>query len=206
MSRFNRELQLTLQAAMREAVLRRHAYLTVEHLLLALCHDERGAEVLRHSGVNLKRLKTRLAALPRRRDRGRARRGADRDRPDARVPPRRPAGARARRQRGARRGRGRRSGRGDLPGARLAGRLAAAHAGRLAARRAEVHLARRLEAAGLALGRAVERLGARARPAGRRRRRGHSPIRSRPSRPTSPSARARASSTRWSAARPRSTA
>ncbi|MBM4337711.1 MAG: ATP-dependent Clp protease ATP-binding subunit ClpA [Deltaproteobacteria bacterium] len=57
MSRFNRELQLTLQAAMREAILRRHAYLTVEHLLLALCHDERGAEVLRHSGVNLKRLK-----------------------------------------------------------------------------------------------------------------------------------------------------
>jgi len=60
MSRFNRELQLTLQAAMREAVLRRHAYLTVEHLLLALCHDERGAEVLRHSGVNLKRLKVDL--------------------------------------------------------------------------------------------------------------------------------------------------
>ncbi len=60
MSRFNRELQLTLQAAMREAVLRRHAYLTVEHLLLALCHDERGAEVLRHSGVNLKRLRTDL--------------------------------------------------------------------------------------------------------------------------------------------------
>ncbi len=61
MSRFNRELQLTLQAAMREAVLRRHAYLTVEHLLLALCHDERGAEVLRHSGVNLKRLKADLS-------------------------------------------------------------------------------------------------------------------------------------------------
>ena len=61
MSRFNRELQLTLQAAMREAVLRRHAYLTVEHLLLALCHDERGAEVLRHSGVNLKRLRIDLA-------------------------------------------------------------------------------------------------------------------------------------------------
>jgi len=60
MSRFNRELQLTLQAAMREAITRRHAYLTVEHLLLALCHDERGAEVLRHSGVNLKRLKTDL--------------------------------------------------------------------------------------------------------------------------------------------------
>ncbi|MGH9887644.1 MAG: Clp protease N-terminal domain-containing protein, partial [bacterium] len=60
MSRFNRELQLTLQAAMREAIQRRHAYLTVEHLLFALCHDERGSEVLRHSGVNLKRLKTDL--------------------------------------------------------------------------------------------------------------------------------------------------
>jgi len=60
MSRFNRELQLTLQAAMREAVRRRHAYLTVEHLLFALCHDERGAEVLRHSGANVRRLKTEL--------------------------------------------------------------------------------------------------------------------------------------------------
>ena len=107
MSRFNRELQLTLQAAMREAILRRHAYLTVEHLLLALCHDERGAEVLRHSRREPEAPEGRPRALPRRRDRGRARRGADRDRPDARVPPRRPAGARARRQRRERRGRGR---------------------------------------------------------------------------------------------------
>jgi ATP-dependent Clp protease ATP-binding subunit ClpA len=61
MSRFNRELQLTLQAAMREAVRRRHAYLTVEHLLFALCHDERGAEVLRNSGANVRRLKSDLA-------------------------------------------------------------------------------------------------------------------------------------------------
>jgi ATP-dependent Clp protease ATP-binding subunit ClpA len=60
MSRFNRELQQTLQAAMREAMQRRHSYLTVEHLLFALCHDERGAEVLRHSGVNLRRLKAEL--------------------------------------------------------------------------------------------------------------------------------------------------
>jgi ATP-dependent Clp protease ATP-binding subunit ClpA len=60
MSRFNRELQLTLQAAMREAISRRHAYLTVEHLLFALCHNERGAEVLRHSGANLRRLKSEL--------------------------------------------------------------------------------------------------------------------------------------------------
>ena len=60
MSRFNRELQLTLQAAMREAIARRHAYLTVEHLLFALCHNERGAEVLRHSGANLRKLKSEL--------------------------------------------------------------------------------------------------------------------------------------------------
>ncbi|HTO51768.1 MAG TPA: ATP-dependent Clp protease ATP-binding subunit ClpA [Myxococcota bacterium] len=61
MSRFSRELQLTLQAAMREAVRRRHAYLTVEHLLFALCHDERGAEVLRNSGANVRKLKSELA-------------------------------------------------------------------------------------------------------------------------------------------------
>jgi ATP-dependent Clp protease ATP-binding subunit ClpA len=60
MSQINRELQLTLQAAMREAMARRHAYLTVEHLLLALVHDQRGAEVLRHSGVNLGRLQSEL--------------------------------------------------------------------------------------------------------------------------------------------------
>ena len=60
MSQINRELQLTLQAAMREAVSRRHAYLTTEHLLFALLHDERGAEVLRHSGANVRKLRTDL--------------------------------------------------------------------------------------------------------------------------------------------------
>jgi ATP-dependent Clp protease ATP-binding subunit ClpA len=60
MSSINRELQITLQAALREAVARRHAFLTVEHLLYALLHDERGAEVLRNTGVNLARLKRAL--------------------------------------------------------------------------------------------------------------------------------------------------
>jgi len=55
-----RELQLTLQAAWREALARRHAYLTVEHLLYALIHDDRGAEVLRSCGVNLDVLKAAL--------------------------------------------------------------------------------------------------------------------------------------------------
>ena len=60
MSHINRELQLTLHSALREAVSRRHAYVTIEHLLYALIHDARGAEVLRHSGANLRRLKSDL--------------------------------------------------------------------------------------------------------------------------------------------------
>ena len=60
MSHVNRELQLTLHSALREAVSRRHAYVTIEHLLYALIHDARGAEVLRHSGANLRRLKSDL--------------------------------------------------------------------------------------------------------------------------------------------------
>jgi ATP-dependent Clp protease ATP-binding subunit ClpA len=55
-----RELQLTLQAAYREALHRRHADLTVEHLLYALLHDTRGADVLRHCGVDVPRLKQAL--------------------------------------------------------------------------------------------------------------------------------------------------
>jgi ATP-dependent Clp protease ATP-binding subunit ClpA len=50
MSEIGRELHLTLQAAVREAISRRHAYVTVEHLLFALLHDERGLEIIRHAG------------------------------------------------------------------------------------------------------------------------------------------------------------
>jgi ATP-dependent Clp protease ATP-binding subunit ClpA len=49
MSSIGRDLQLTLQAAQREAIVRRHAYLTVEHLLYALIHSDDGARILRHS-------------------------------------------------------------------------------------------------------------------------------------------------------------
>jgi ATP-dependent Clp protease ATP-binding subunit ClpA len=59
-SSINRELQMTIQAALREAVARRHGYLTVEHLLYALLHDDAGAEVLRHSGASLAVLKAAL--------------------------------------------------------------------------------------------------------------------------------------------------
>jgi len=57
MSHVGRDLQITLQAAYREAASRRHAYLTVEHLLYALLHHAEGAEILKHSGVDLDRLR-----------------------------------------------------------------------------------------------------------------------------------------------------
>ena len=60
MSRIGRELQLTLQAAHREAVSRRHAYLTVEHLLFALAHTDEGERILLHSGADVPALKREL--------------------------------------------------------------------------------------------------------------------------------------------------
>ena len=60
MSSIGRDLELTLQAAQREAVTRRHAYLTVEHLLYALIHSEDGARILRHSGADIDRLRVEI--------------------------------------------------------------------------------------------------------------------------------------------------
>jgi len=60
MSEIGRELHLALQAAVKEAVIRRHPYVTVEHLLYALLHDQRGAEILQHSGAHLRELKRAL--------------------------------------------------------------------------------------------------------------------------------------------------
>jgi ATP-dependent Clp protease ATP-binding subunit ClpA len=60
MSSIGRDLQLTLQAAHREAVARRHAYLTVEHLLYALIHNEDGMTILLHSGADVERLRVEL--------------------------------------------------------------------------------------------------------------------------------------------------
>ncbi|MEZ4218232.1 MAG: ATP-dependent Clp protease ATP-binding subunit ClpA [Myxococcota bacterium] len=60
MSRIGRELQITLQTAYREAVARRHPYLTVEHLLYALLHTEAGADALAHAGADVDRLRAEL--------------------------------------------------------------------------------------------------------------------------------------------------
>ena len=60
MSQISREAHMTLEAAFREAVVRRHAYVTVEHLLYALLHDERGLDILRHAGGQIRALKAAL--------------------------------------------------------------------------------------------------------------------------------------------------
>ncbi len=60
MSHINRELQMTIQASLREAIARRHAFLTVEHLLYALAHDDAGAVVLRNVGADVAKLTAEL--------------------------------------------------------------------------------------------------------------------------------------------------
>ncbi|MCH7599887.1 MAG: ATP-dependent Clp protease ATP-binding subunit ClpA, partial [Myxococcales bacterium] len=56
----SRELHMTLQSAFQEAVHRRHAYVTVEHLLFALLHDERGVEIIQSCGGHVETLKQEL--------------------------------------------------------------------------------------------------------------------------------------------------
>ncbi|HEY5658690.1 MAG TPA: ATP-dependent Clp protease ATP-binding subunit ClpA [Myxococcota bacterium] len=60
MSEIGRELHLMLQAVLREAAARRHAFVTVEHLLYALLHDARGEEILRNAGADMAALKAAL--------------------------------------------------------------------------------------------------------------------------------------------------
>ncbi len=56
----SRELQVTLQLAMTEAVNRRHEYVCLEHLLYAMLHDVTASNILRHSGANLDALRRKL--------------------------------------------------------------------------------------------------------------------------------------------------
>ena len=55
-----KELQATLNQAIKEAVSRRHEYLTLEHLLLALLRDPVGANVIRNCGGDIALLKREL--------------------------------------------------------------------------------------------------------------------------------------------------
>jgi ATP-dependent Clp protease ATP-binding subunit ClpA len=57
---FTTNLELVLSLAYREADSRRHAHLTLEHLLFAIAHDTKGEEILTACGVDLDRLRKEL--------------------------------------------------------------------------------------------------------------------------------------------------
>ena len=57
---FSASIEIVLTIAYREAVSRRHAYLTLEHLLFALAHDQDGEKILGACGVDLPRLRREL--------------------------------------------------------------------------------------------------------------------------------------------------
>jgi ATP-dependent Clp protease ATP-binding subunit ClpA len=58
---FNASLERVLNVAAREAMVRRHADLTVEHLLFAAAHDPEGEEILEAAGADVPRLRQELA-------------------------------------------------------------------------------------------------------------------------------------------------
>ena len=58
---FNASLERVLNVAAREAMARRHADLTVEHLLFAAAHDPEGEEILEAAGADVPRLRRELA-------------------------------------------------------------------------------------------------------------------------------------------------
>ncbi|TDI50725.1 MAG: ATP-dependent Clp protease ATP-binding subunit ClpA [Acidobacteria bacterium] len=53
---FSSSLEMVLHVAFREADSRRHAFLTLEHLLFAIAHDSRGEEILFACGANMPQL------------------------------------------------------------------------------------------------------------------------------------------------------
>jgi ATP-dependent Clp protease ATP-binding subunit ClpA len=57
---FSASLEIVLTIAYQEAVQRRHVYLTLEHLLFALVHDQEGERILASCGVDLPRLRHEL--------------------------------------------------------------------------------------------------------------------------------------------------
>jgi len=57
---FSSALERVLNVAAREAMVRRHADLTVEHLLFAAAHDPDGEEILEAAGVDVPRLRREL--------------------------------------------------------------------------------------------------------------------------------------------------
>src|ERR1044071_6524428 len=57
---FSRTVERVLNAAAREAVSRRHAHLTLEHLLFAIVNETTGDKILRAAGANTDKIKSDL--------------------------------------------------------------------------------------------------------------------------------------------------
>ena len=58
----NKEFELIIEATIKDARSQRHEYLTVEHILYAVLHDDLGIEVIRNCGGNVSRIKQALSA------------------------------------------------------------------------------------------------------------------------------------------------
>ncbi len=56
----NKELEITIEATVRDAEARRHEYLTVEHILFAILHDEWGIDIISNCGADVEKLKLEL--------------------------------------------------------------------------------------------------------------------------------------------------
>ena len=109
---FSASVEVVLHIAFREAVSRRHAYLTLEHLLYALAHDPDGERILAACGADLGRLRQNLDRyLDESIEQFGARQGA-RARADGGVPSRAADRRPARAERAAAGGAGRRPARG----------------------------------------------------------------------------------------------
>ena len=119
---FSRTVERVLNAAAREAVSRRHAHLTLEHLLFAVANEVSGEKILRAAGADTGKLREELDKLPRRQRRGAAAGLQARAGADPGLPPRPADGRAPRAERGQDRGRRRRHpGRAARPAALLRG-------------------------------------------------------------------------------------
>jgi len=58
----NKEFELIMEATIKDARSRRHEYLTVEHILYAVLHDDLGTEIIKSCGGNVPRMKQALSA------------------------------------------------------------------------------------------------------------------------------------------------
>ncbi len=54
------ELEMALRAAIKEAKIRQHEYVTVEHVLFSILHDNYGRQILEACGGDIENLKARL--------------------------------------------------------------------------------------------------------------------------------------------------